>query len=437
MSKDGSGKSKIELTDQVYQKMSEAAYSDYVTGEEIRILPGWEVLDQKHNTSGMDAVTFYNPETKQAVIAFRGTEGSAPLERAYPDLKTDVLNIGLPEIKATFDRKYNPWPESWGGVIQGTEDALGITWLNNLMGDTRKRMSKDIGPDNQLYEAEDYVKELQGKYPDADFTLTGHSLGGANAQYAAVYTGLDAVTFSAPTVVAALTPEMRRKAEEGEFDGQVTNFIHPGDGIASGLFEGYERHVGSTLLINSNYADANKNYGMNVWAKVKDTLFEDGPGYHDMKHYSFDEDGYIDNTLYDEITGERVSYSPRKPSDHNILDHTREAWDTLSKGFKSVVNVVGGYSAGTIELTPEELKEIAGKWSRQAQDMSRTFERIQRNFFEYTESSHSQRLVPIVWDLQMSIKQLDEWHLEHTSDLVDYIQNKADLFIQADSGTVA
>ncbi|WP_223868719.1 lipase family protein, partial [Paenibacillus sp. UASWS1643] len=71
-------------------------------------------------------------------------------------------------------------------------------WLNNLFGDTGKSIDKEFGPDNQLYEAEDYVKEMQSKYPDADFTLTGHSLGGANAQYAAVYTGLDAVTFSAP-----------------------------------------------------------------------------------------------------------------------------------------------------------------------------------------------------------------------------------------------
>ncbi|KAA8747786.1 lipase family protein [Paenibacillus sp. UASWS1643] len=421
------------ITDQVYQRMSDAAYNDFEKGIEIEGLTGWEVLDQKHNSSGMDAVTFYNPDTKQAVVAFRGTEGSSTWDRKAPDLKADVLNIGLPEVGATVAREYYPWPESWRGGVQATEDALGITWLNNLFGDTGKSIDKEFGPDNQLYEAEDYVKEMQSKYPDADFTLTGHSLGGANAQYAAVYTGLDAVTFSAPTVVASLTPEMRRKAEEGAFDGQVTNFIHPGDFIASGMLGGYERHVGSTLLINKNYDDFNASYG--AVDKIKDTLT--GPGYHDMKHYSFDDEGYIDNILYEEITGERVSYSPRKPSDHNILDHAREAWDTLSKGFKSVVNVVGGYSAGTIELTPEELKEIAGKWSRQAQDMSRTFERIQRNFFEYTESSHSQRLVPIVWDLQMSIKQLDEWHLEHTSDLVDYIQNKADLFIQADSGTVA
>ncbi|WP_413407277.1 lipase family protein [Paenibacillus amylolyticus] len=422
-----------EITDLVYKKMSQEAYKDYETGKKIGVLPGWEVLDQKHNSSGMDVVTFYNPDTKQAVIAFRGTEGSSTWDRKAPDLKADVLNIGLPEAGATIARIIDPLSEVGKENVQGIEDTLGITWLNNLFGDTGKSIDKEFGPDNQLYEAEDYVKEMQSKYPDADFTLTGHSLGGANAQYAAVYTGLDAVTFSAPTVVASLTPEMRRKAEEGAFDRQVTNFIHPGDFIASGMLGGYERHVGSTLVIDKNYDDFNASYG--AVDKIKDTL--GGPSYHDMKHYSFDDDGYIDNTLYDEITGERVSFSPRKPSDHNILDHAREAWDTLSKGFKSVVNVVGGYSAGTIELTSEELKEIAGKWSRQAQDMSRTFERIQRNFFEYTESSHSQRLVPIVWDLQMSIKQLDEWHLEHTSDLVDYIQNKADLFIQADSGTVA
>ncbi|PYE41844.1 hypothetical protein DFQ00_1574, partial [Paenibacillus barcinonensis] len=81
---------KLNLTDQDYQQMSEAAYSDYVIGEDFRMVPGWEVLDQKHNKSGMDAVTFYNPDTKQAVIAFRGTEGSANWDRKAPDLGTDV-----------------------------------------------------------------------------------------------------------------------------------------------------------------------------------------------------------------------------------------------------------------------------------------------------------------------------------------------------------
>ncbi|KAA8756452.1 lipase family protein [Paenibacillus sp. UASWS1643] len=422
-----------DITDLNYRTMSQIAYLKVEEGQEIDV-PGWQVLDQKHNVSGMDAVTFYNPETKQAVIAFRGTEGDAIPARSVPDFRTDALHIGFPEIGATIERAIDWKPKFWKDFSRGVEDGLGITKLNDWVGDVKKTVDKNVGSFNQLYEAESYVKSMTDQHKDLQFSLTGHSLGGANAQYAAVYTGLNAVTFSAPTVVASLTPEMRRKAEEGGFDGQVTNFIHPGDGIASGFFGGYERHVGATFLIDSNYADGNENYGINVWAKVVDTFFEDGPKYHDMKHYSFDQDGYIDNPLYDEVTGERVNFSPRKPSEHNILDHAREAWDTLTKGFKSVANVAGGYSAGTIELTPEELKETADKWRRQAQDMSRTFERIQRNFFEYTESSHSQRLVPIVWDLQMSIKQLDEWHLEHTSELVDYINQKAEDFIQADSG---
>lgn len=136
--------------------------------------------------------------------------------------------------------------------------------------------------------------------------------------------------------------------------------------------------MGSTFVIDQNYDEFNTRYGLELWNKWNDTLND--PNYHGMEHYKFDDDGYVSNTLYDEITGEQVGYSPRKPSDHSILDHAREAWDTMSKGLKSVVNIVGGYSAGTIELTPEELREVAQKWSQQAQDMSRTFERIQRNF---------------------------------------------------------
>ncbi|PYE41656.1 hypothetical protein DFQ00_1643, partial [Paenibacillus barcinonensis] len=78
------------ITDLVYQEMSDAAYDDYRVGERINNLPDWKILDQKHNSSGMDAVTFYNPDTKQAVIAFRGTEGSANWDRKAPDLGTDV-----------------------------------------------------------------------------------------------------------------------------------------------------------------------------------------------------------------------------------------------------------------------------------------------------------------------------------------------------------
>ncbi|CAM4346797.1 lipase family protein [Paenibacillus xylanexedens] len=168
-----------DISDLTYKKMSSEAYNDFKTNK-IDSLPGWEIIDQKHNSSGMDVVTFYKPDTKQAVIAFRGTEGSSTWDRKAPDLKADVLNIGLPEIGATINRAFDdlrfPLEKE---ISKGIEDSLGLSQLEDWLGDTQKNISKGLRFENQLYEAEDYVKEMQSKYPDADFTLTGHSLGGA------------------------------------------------------------------------------------------------------------------------------------------------------------------------------------------------------------------------------------------------------------------
>ena len=67
------------IDDETYKTMSDLAYQDQKAGDRLTELPGWEVLEgtESNNFSGFDAVTFYNPETKEAVIAYRGTEGSA------------------------------------------------------------------------------------------------------------------------------------------------------------------------------------------------------------------------------------------------------------------------------------------------------------------------------------------------------------------------
>ena len=183
---------KKDITDLNYKMMPQIAYLKVQEGQEIDI-PGWQVLDQKHNVSGMDAVTFYNPETKQAVNAFRGTEGDAIPARSVPDFRTDLLHIGIPEIKATIGRAIDWKPKFWTDFSCGVEDGLGITKLNDWAGDIRKSIDKNVGSFNQLYEAENYVNSMKDQHKDLQFSLTGHSLGGANAQYAAVYTGLNGI----------------------------------------------------------------------------------------------------------------------------------------------------------------------------------------------------------------------------------------------------
>ena len=253
-----------EIDDETYRLMSELAYEHAKAGTEYANLPGWKVLEETHGNkkSGFDAVTFYNPETKQAVIAYRGTEGSAPIDRSGPDYFADG-QIALPE----HGRKINPTtdirPDWLADGIQKVKDFTGLTTVENFKGEIDKQLDKTLNPlPNQMYEAEDYATNMQKKYKDLDFSLTGHSLGGGNAQYAAASTGLTAVTFSAPSVISSLTPALRRKAEEGGFDSQITNFGHPGDFVASGFFGGYDRHVGSMYYINSNYKDMNDNMSM-------------------------------------------------------------------------------------------------------------------------------------------------------------------------------
>jgi len=310
--------------------MSDLAYQDQKAGDKLTELPGWEVLEgtESNKLSGFDAVTFYNPETKEAVIAYRGTEGSASLDRSVPDFVMDG-RIGGGELIRKGQQEAgnfvnNLTPDWLDKGVQGVKDFTGISkvenWagdrvrdVENWTGDRVKDIEKTVSPTgwaNQMYQSEDYANHMQNKHKDLNFSMTGHSLGGGNAQYASAYTGIPAVTFSAPSVMGNLTPEMRRRAESGEFDGQVVNYANPSDLVASGTLGGYDRHVGSTFYINSNYEDAND--GVGIIDKAKNSF--GGENYHSLDQYDF-KNGYISNDLYDPITGERIRYSPR------LMDH--------------------------------------------------------------------------------------------------------------------
>jgi hypothetical protein len=51
--------------------------------------------------TGFDAIVFVNEDTKQVVVAFRGTEGTGPFKRAYPDIKKadETLFLELSRIE--------------------------------------------------------------------------------------------------------------------------------------------------------------------------------------------------------------------------------------------------------------------------------------------------------------------------------------------------
>ncbi|MGG3509362.1 hypothetical protein ABES58_28350 [Paenibacillus lautus] len=418
-----------QVDDETYRLMSEAAYLDLKKEDTVEDLPGWEVLeDYKSNSiSGFDAVTFYNKETNQAVIAYRGTEAGKDLSHALPDYLADA-DIGIEEIK----RKIPEFRPPWADHVDKVKEVTGINDVTDWFGEQSRQIDKktDIWGTNQLYQAEDYALEMKEKYKDVDFTLTGHSLGGANAQYAAAYTGMSAVTFSAPSVIGSLSPEARRKAENGEFDSQITNFVHPGDIIGSGALGGFDGHVGSTYYIDSSYKDAND--GLSIKEKIDNTL--GGPNYHQLDRYRF-ENGYISNPLYDGATGKVVD-SPRIPAHSDLLFGLGGPLSNLGLGLGGSLAAIAGSaggSAGTIQVTPAELRSVAEKWRAHAHQSDAELQGIRQRLSKYMFSSHSRRLQPIVQQLDTSIMSMSQWHLQHTTDIVQYIKFKADLFERTDN----
>ncbi|PYE47308.1 hypothetical protein HUB98_19485 [Paenibacillus barcinonensis] len=436
------------IDDETYKTLSELAYQDQKTGDRLTELPGWEVLEgtEGDKLSGFDAVTFYNPETKEAVIAYRGTEGSAPLDRSIPDFVMDarigggeLIRKGQQEATRAVD---NLTPEWLDKGVQHVKDVTGVSrvegWAGerlrdaeNWAGDRVKDIERTLSPTgwaNQMYHSENYANRMKDKYSDLNFSLTGHSLGGGDAQYASAYTGLPAVTFSAPSVMGNLTPEMRRRVEAGELDGQVTNYASPGDLVASGALGGYDRHVGSTYYIDSNYADAND--GVSLIDKVKDTF--GGKNYHSLDQYDF-KNGYISNDLYDPVTGERVRYSPRLMENLGPLG---KAIGPLGLGLGAGKGMAGVLGSGLIQVTPEELKSVASRWKQNALQCNAELNQVRTRMAQYLHSSRSRRLEPIVTQLDASIQELSTWHMKHTSQFLTFIEEKAEAFRQADESPV-
>lgn len=414
------------ITDETYHKMSQLAYDDLYKGDKPSSLQGWEVLEdfESNSLSGFDAVTFYNPDTQQAVIAYRGTEATAGLDHSAPDFLMDV-DIGLNEIGRKKDQFLDSLkPPGWNEGVQKFQDATGITGMNEWLGNVEKSLDKTSmsGQFNQLYQAENYAKSMQKKHPELSFSATGHSLGGGNAQYAAAYTGMTAVTFSAPSVMASLTPEMRRKAEEGVYDSQVTNFGHPGDVVASGALGGYDRHVGSTYYINSNYEDANRD--VSILDKAKNSF--SGSNYHGLQQYEFQQ-GYISNELYHPVTGEKIALSPRVPS-----SYAADLFSNIANGlgFLGALTAAGG--GRTIQVTPEELMEVASRWNQNAERVTSEMHQIRHRLNGYLQASHSRRLTPIVQQIDTTITGLSHWYPSHTGHMISYIKAKAHQFREAD-----
>ncbi|MEK4742702.1 MULTISPECIES: lipase family protein [unclassified Bacillus (in: firmicutes)] len=369
-----------EISDEAYRELADGAYKSD-EGVKINNKRGseeWEPIHPKgaklhDKETGFDATVYQNKVTGDIVVAYRGTEGKESLDRSVPDFITDAKYILMGKNPIQDGEKIDPYDKSQ--VIAASQFTQSVSLL-------------------------EIVKK---EYPNQKISTTGHSLGGANAQFASAICGVPAVTYSAPGVYDMLPKDIQKKVDAGEYKGQITNYINPKDTISGGALREDKTHIGDTYMVNSDFKTANNDYGMHQIDRFLDSI--GAKDFHGIKNYHVDAFGNIDNSmLVDANTGEKIYRSPRFS--------------------------IGG--VGEVRVLMEYLEESAKKMQQSAEEFQNQIPRVVSEVMQHLSSTKSQRLEKRIEELYHCLDQTSRVYATKAGEVSAFIKRKADEYKTAD-----
>ncbi|MCY7791358.1 lipase [Bacillus haynesii] len=365
-----------KITDKTYYTLSQQSYnrdrldSKLKTGKPIQTdqKTYWfvEKIKRDHDT-GLDAVVFSqgkkteggkwvkSDNPKNVVVAFAGTDPKSQFFQDVVDADGGNVVMGLdPKKKSQYIIEKDAKDTSKTiGKYSGTPSQDSMLSTGNY---------KLITKTSQIGQADDLVREVKQKYKGTSTVIstTGHSLGGAEAEYSAVNNNIYAVAFNSPSIVKLHSEEQQKKINNGEYDWSIKSIINPDDMVGAGWWNEYDRHNGTTIYTKdpslSRLSREERMRGT-IGDKIEKNIayfFQTAvfgmPDTHwvGSNNFTFDQDGNVQN-----IDGEELVYN---------------------KKFKAMLppEVVSG--SGAIKVTPEVAKQLAQKVNAIVDDL-RTMKR--------------------------------------------------------------
>ena len=176
--------------------------------EESNPLRSWTLLDFISTPSGFRAAAFQEPKTGKIVFSFKGTDFDLSSIKGYIEADNDISNA---------------------------DDQIALGMSLNLPA--------------QFADAEKFVNSVLASHPKADYTFTGHSLGGSLAQYMTYKTGHKSTTFNGPGIGSLVESVTGQKINYSAYENLSTNYANESDLIGN-LWNNFR--IGSNKVIRSS-----------------------------------------------------------------------------------------------------------------------------------------------------------------------------------------
>ena len=170
------------------------------------LLRSYTLIDFTSTSSGFRAAAFQSP-SGEIVFSFKGTDFDPSNPKTYMDTAKDIANA-----------------------------------------DAQIAFGNSVGLPAQFTEAEKFVDKVCSSHSHSGYTYTGHSLGGALAQYMTYKTGHNSTTFNAPGVANLVESVVGHKIDYAYYKDKSTNYANESDFIGN-LWS--DARIGSNKIVRS------------------------------------------------------------------------------------------------------------------------------------------------------------------------------------------